>query len=130
MTTQNDTTYRRRRKLGEEPLGVQRARNGDEPIIVQHGPKITRNTPLGEIDLRNIFFYRDFHRYMSRYWKCHCSAAAYSVLDMIFDRTIGWGKLWEWISLHQFEQGVWNERRVFSDGTRLSKRTVQRALKE
>jgi hypothetical protein len=25
---------------------------------------------------------------------------------------------------------VWNERKVFSDGTRLSKRTVQRALKE
>lgn len=81
-----------------------------------------------ELDLRSVFFYRDLHRHISRYWKAYLTAAEYSVLDMIFDRTIGWGKLWERISLNQFEGGVWTKTTVYSDGTNLSKRTIQRAI--
>ena len=108
----NDSTHSKRRQWGEHPVQI----SGDgEPIV-----RVS--------NLRSPFFYRDLHRYISRYWKCHMNASEYSTLDMIFDRTIGWGKLWEWISLQHFVTGIWNEKQVYSDGTGLSKRTVQRAI--
>jgi hypothetical protein len=108
------------RQWGEPPL----IRN-DERDDLEDFPE-DRDTKVA--NLKNPIFYRDLHRYMSRYWKPHIKASEYAVLDFVFDRTIGWGKLWEIISLRHFATGVWNETKVFTDGTGLGKRTIQRAL--
>ena len=106
-----------RRKWGQRPnVDHQERADGSETFSIR------------SIDLKNPLFYRDLHRYLSRYWKPHATPSEYAVLDFIFDRTIGWGKHWEIISLRHFVHGVWNEKKVYSDGTHLGVRTVQRAL--
>lgn len=109
------STHSGRRKVVKNPVRVPDREYGNPEL------------PTKE-DFRSLVFYRDFHRFISRYWKRHMTSAEYSVLDMIFDRTVGWGKLFEYISLNQFVNGVWNEKSVYSDGTGIPKRTVQRTL--
>lgn len=89
---------------------------------------IGRAVPLTKEDWSDVVFYRDFHRCMARHWKCHMSASEYVVLDALFDRTIGWGKLWEYVSLRHFVHGVQNDERSHTDGSSLGKRTVERSL--
>src|SRR5947207_2303199 len=108
-------TNNTRSKVGISEANLPKTQNG-EPY------------PVKELDLRDLVFFRDFHRMISRYWKPHLSAAEYSVLDMIVDRTLGWGKLWELISLSHFVRGVWSDEITYSDGTGLGKRTIQRAI--
>jgi hypothetical protein len=81
------------------------------------------------LDLDSVLFFRDLHRYISRYWKAHLTPAEFSIVDMVLDRTFGWGKLWEYISLNQFVHGVSSRGKAFSNGTGMSKRTVQRAVR-
>jgi len=91
-------------------------------------PEPDSQRKISKAVLSKTIFYRDVHRYISRYWKFHIGPAEYLVLDMVFDRTIGWGKLWECIPLNHFVYGMWNGEDVYTDGTGMGKRTVQRAI--
>jgi hypothetical protein len=103
--------------------GDLRRSSRSNPLVVDERGKVAG------LDLHNVLFFRDLHRYISRYWMAHLTAAEFSVVDMVLDRTFGWGKLWEYISLNQFVHGVSSHGKVFSNGTGMSKRTVQRAVR-
>ncbi len=59
-----------------------------------------------EVNLRSPVYYREWTQKIIRYWLPVLSAPEALVLLMVFDRTIGWGKEWELITVWQFEYGL------------------------
>lgn len=81
----------------------------------------TPDTTPDADELSSLNFYASFNRWMNRQWKRHLSLAERSVLDYVFDRTIGWGKEWEAISLRHLQSGFKHElAHCASKGTGLS----------
>jgi hypothetical protein len=55
-------------------------------------------------------FVREVHRKMVRVWFPHFSALERLALIFVYDRTLGWGKEWERITMEHCAEGVYDER--------------------
>ena len=71
-------------------------------------------------------------RTMHRRWMRVVTMPEFLVLSFVFDRTWGWSKRRERITLEQFQHGVWQKkggRKCISGGTGLTKPAIMRAIK-
>ena len=86
--------------------------------------------PLDSKEIASLQFYASFNRWMTRQWKRHLSLAESVVLDFVFDRTVGWGKEWEAISIrHAMDGYAHDQPHCASTGTGLSTQAVVNALR-
>jgi hypothetical protein len=56
--------------------------------------------------LHSPAYFRDWFRVIERQWTPFLKPAAKSILYMVLDRTLGWGKQWERITVAHFVSGV------------------------
>ena len=107
--------------------------NIDFPLAVaaqnDHEPK-PKFQPFTADELASLSFYASFNRWMTRQWKRHLSFSESSLLDFIFDRTVGWGKEWESISLRHMQDGFDHDlAHCASKGTGLSTQACVNGLR-
>ena len=72
---------------------------------------------------------REVMKMILREWRPYLKLAEFSVLMVIADRTLMWGKLWERITLHHFTHGISRSGEVYCGGTGLSSNTVLTAIR-
>lgn len=71
----------------------------------------------------------ELRKVIERQWSVALSLSEYRVLMMVFDRTMGWGKVWEKITYRQFIDGVQGgDGTVWHCGTGLTPATVSKCL--
>lgn len=81
------------------------------------------------VSLTSPSLHRDWFRVLHRQWKPALSHVQFAVVEMVFDRTLGWGKEWEYITYEQFIEGVWTaDGKVIHPGTGYQRRAVAEAL--
>ncbi|MFC1451776.1 hypothetical protein ACFLSJ_00350 [Verrucomicrobiota bacterium] len=80
-------------------------------------------------DLDSPVFFREWFRELARRWGAVLNPAERSIVWMVFDRTLGWGKDREWIPWRHFTGGVVAASgHIVHPGTGLSRATVARHL--
>ena len=78
----------------------------------------------------DFVFQRDAQRHILRHWSSNFTGAQLAVLLMVYDRTIGWGKLQEIIPLRHFVCGVRDkDNNIIHSGTGYSRKAIHTALK-
>jgi DNA-binding transcriptional ArsR family regulator len=86
--------------------------------------------PESKLERGSPVYHNEFLKVLMREWSPYMTHAAYSLLLMIFDRTVGWRKQWERITLMHFEKGVGDrDGNMYHGGTGMSRRTIQRHLR-
>lgn len=71
----------------------------------------------------------EMRKVIERQWSLSLSLSEYRILMMVFDRTMGWGKVWEKITYRQFIDGVHgSDGTVWHCGTGLTPATVSKGL--
>lgn len=80
--------------------------------------------------LHSPAYFRDWFRVIERQWSPFLRPAAKTILYMVLDRTLGWGKEWERITVTQMVNGVKGRRddSVVHPGTGLGKDAVREWL--
>ena len=76
--------------------------------------------------------YRDLHRITTRTWMGHLTPSQMLIVAFVFDRTIGWGKDRERITLDHFMNGVSSHKDelVYAHGCGLCETTVKRTIRQ
>lgn len=99
---------------GARRRDVQAAMDADRTPVQRQGAKAGRKTTATKARRSEAwwnkrfmgpeynFFYRNF---LSRCMRTYLAPTEWAVLDFIFDRTLGWDKEWERISVRQFFYG-------------------------
>lgn len=73
---------------------------------------------------------RDTLRLILREWALCLSATEHRVLLFVYDRTAGWGKQWEKITLDQLTHGMWaKDGACYASPVTSNRRTAQQALR-
>jgi len=86
---------------------------------------VVMTLPIYALKFRNFF-----SRIQCQIWMSRLTPAEYSVFSLIADRTFDWGRLWRRIPIAEFMKGAFEENGYcYHQGTGLSERTIQRALK-
>ena len=80
-----------------------------------------------DTNLNSPVYFREWFRVIERVWGGYLTTSAKSIVWMVFDRTLGWGKEWERIPLRHFTDGVMREEGRFltHPGTGLNRSTVR-----